>query len=308
MIPVAAHAKPILTFDGKIQFSQEGIALSLDLEDVGSFSAQLRETAESKYAVDLQLQHVKTPLFDVSTQISTSFQIVPEDKQKIKGEIWSNYSLVDYKPIRELRGTFEFSEGKITINQASIDHMEILGSVDLSPPFDLNLDLKLKAMDMETFLGFWIRNKVYTAAGDVYGKIKISGQLNKPFLSGALQSRDGVVGRRYFDSISVNLEGMYPYMQIYDSVFSEAGGLSYAFDGPLALNDLKNFKQQVKNLNFSPIVNESDSRVEWTIKRFQHSTDESTEIKYLRRKDDKLDSTVPQQQSEMWGVQRTMKF
>jgi hypothetical protein len=247
-------------------------------------------------------------LFDVSSQIGSSLQIILDQERKIKGEVWSQYSLVDYKPIRELSGTFEITKEKLMINQVVVDHMEVYGSVNLLPPFNVDLDLQLKAVDMETFLGFWMRNKVYVAVGDVYGKIKVSGQLSKPFLSGSLQSQDGVVGRRYFDSIHLNIEGLYPYMQIFDSVFSETGGLSYAFDGPLALDDLKNFKQQVKALNFSPVINESDSRIEWTIKKFQHSDDESTEIKYLRRKNIDSETATPNEQSDMWGVERTLKF
>ncbi len=147
---------------------------------------------------------------------------------------------------------------------------------------------------------YWVPGPAF----HVSGRIKVSGDLKNLALQGKLESFDGFVRQLKFDTLYLDIEGIYPRLTInQESTISKSDGLSFNFQGLVDLNDMKNFKQQLQELTISPLINKTKSGKEWTFKRNKEG-DASTEFKYLLRQDDKDSST----DSDMLGVERSIKF
>ena len=176
--------------------------------------------------------------------------------------------------------------------------------MELNPPFKMDFDVRLSSISMSDFLFFWMKSKE-EAQGEVSGRIKVSGRIDQLALQGKLESFKGFIRQLQFDSIYLDVAGIYPQMNINQpSTISKSDGLIYSLEGPVNLADKVNFKNQLKKLKISPLVNTTKSRNEWTIKR-QEEGDSSTSLKYLLRQNDDVQAAAD---SDMLGVERAIKF
>jgi hypothetical protein len=162
---------------------------------------------------------------------------------------------------------------------------------------------------MDDFLSFWMLGHKLESSGAVSGEIKASGTLDYLVLQGSFEGRRGSVQKLNYDTILLNIEGVYPHMNIAHSRIFQPDGVSFSFDGPLDLSDKENFKKQIKSLTFAPLVNESGSATEWTIRRFSPQGSDMTELKYRLHKGGVLGAgAAPGDQIDMLGIERTRKF
>ena len=157
---------------------------------------------------------------------------------------------------------------------------------------------------MKDFLDFWVKHNDYSSSGVVSGQIRAVGQLAELQLKGSLQTSKGAIEGLNYDGIHLIAEGAYPVLHISDSTLAETDGLSFIFSGNVDLSDHEHFKKQLKALDLKPIVKKEGAGQEWTIKSVS-SDGGKTEFKYLFKKAD--DKTL-KEQSDLLGVQGTMKF
>jgi len=143
--------------------------------------------------------------------------------------------------------------------------------------------------------------------GEVTGEIRVSGTLEHPFLKGRLESLDGEIKKLKYNRFLLNIEGDYPRLRVDHSLISRTDGMSFTLAGMIDLSDRANFKRQIKSLTLAPVVVDSGAELEWTIRRFKEKKSAATELKYLRRKDPLAGKGNPQD-SDMLGVERTIKF
>ncbi len=218
-------------------------------------------------------------------------------------------SVTSENQMREFFGHFTIKEHQLYLNSYLKEQLACHGAIDLFYPYKLNFIFNLAAIDMDDFLNFWVRDKGYHSSGMVSGEIKVLGALNRLSLKGNLQSTNGFIKELKYDSIYLNIEGIYPRLEITSSTLTKTGGLSYVFAGPFNLGAQENFKEQIKLLNISPLVKDSPSQREWTLKRLQGENSTATEIKYLLRKENEtILSNTQGAQSDLLGVQRTLEF
>lgn len=317
-----AFAATMFTFHGNIDLAKEQFELILDVpsstdgvpapagadgaENNPSFLAlSAARTARNNYHLSLDVDHVTTPLGHLLSDIETVVEVFDDDANPLllRGEIRSSDSLLDYKPIRELAGHFEIKDNRLLLRSLSVGNLSCRGSLELVYPFKVDLNVFLHNVAMEDFLNFWVRNKQYKSFGTVSGEIDVSGTWDRLGLKGNLESHDGYVEQLEYNSIQLNAEGIYPRLSINPSLISRAGGLSFTFSGPFDLSDRKNFKKQIGMLVLAPLVSDSASGKEWTIKRWDRRKSRFTEIKYLLRKEDKIE-----EESGMLGVEQTVAF
>jgi len=217
--------------------------------------------------------------------------------------------LIDYKPIKELSGEFFINESKITFKDVSYGKLTCNGTIDITHPYHMNLTLGLDSLDMASFLSVWMDKEKNDAAGFVFGEIKISGPLHEIFLKGKLTSYNGYVNKLEFSKFFLDIEGIYPEMQIQESSVSQTEGMSFLFEGPINLSreSKDDFYKQVKALNISPIVRDSESEVEWTLKSSTQKDRGTTELKYLKRKSSD-GSSRDKDGSDMFGIENIFEF
>jgi len=316
-MPRLSFAEKVFLFEGKVDFQTKEFNAVINLGEESLVTAKAEKTSEKDYSVSLDIEHVKTPLFDLLSRIESSVEIVNGadnnpmafSDSNFRGKIWSRYSLVDYKPINELSGRFEVKDKRLYLTALSVGNLTCEGYVDLAPPYSLDMVLYLAGVDMHDFLNFWTAGKEYESSGAVFGKIRAAGILDRLELKGSLESRNGFVQKLDYNAIVLNIEGVYPHMQITQSTVSKSDGVSFSLDGPFNLSDIENFKKQIKSLTLSPLVNHSGSDSEWTIKRLNPQDSGTTEFKYRFKRGDAL-GTGPSSGDEidMLGIERTNRF
>jgi hypothetical protein len=299
-----------------------------------SIAVRGEKTSENDYYLSLNIEHLKTPFFDLLSEIESTVEVIGReegrdnsiqgkknqrkrnfdniaspilDATSLRGKIWSQYSLIDYRPLRELSGQFEINNKRLLLTSLSIGNIACSGYIDLVHPHKVDLIFVLSSVDMDDFLNFWVRDKKYDSAGAVFGEIRVTGELDQIFMKGNLESHNGFIKKLRYDSIYLNVEGFYPNIQITNSSISETDSLSFTLDGKINLSDQKNFKKQLKALTISPLVSDSISEAEWTIKRFKEHDSGTTEIMYRLRKGEGAGSSVFDE-SDMLGIERTMEF
>lgn len=303
-------AEQLFVFEGNVDFRQQEMKVKVDISPEETINAVLKKSKDRKYYLKFDLNHVNFYDYDLSTEIESIFEfketthLLPE---VLVGKVWSNYSVVDFKPVKELSGTFKVGNNHLVLNDISFGSLDCSGYIDLEAPHKLDLSLAVNLMEMKDFLKFWMRNKDYDSAGQVAGIIRATGSMDRLNLKGNLESYDGFIKDLTFDSLVLNIEGVYPDLLIdKSSNLSRGDGVSFTFDGPINFEDRTNFKRQLKSLNFSPLVKESSSQKKWTIKRHKEGGSNSAELKYFIRKEG--DGSQNDDESALFGIERSLEF
>ena len=315
-IPKLSFAEKVFFFKGQIDLSKNEFNIVLDFNEGSSLTAKATRMSEMNYRLSVDIDHLKTPIFDLLSKIESSVDLVKGENggnspfdTTLQGKIWSQYSLVDYKPINELSGRFEVKDKRLHVMALSVGNLTCEGYLDLAVPYNLDVAVNLMGVDMKDFLSFWGAGNDDGSSGDVFGEIKASGSLDHLELKGNLESKDGFVQKLDYNAIVLNIEGIYPLMQISRSTISKSDGVSFSLDGRFDLSDKENFKKQIKALTLAPLVSDSGSELEWTIKRLNPEDSGMTEFKYHFKKGNAL-GTGPSSGDEidMLGIERTRKF
>jgi len=317
LTPKLSFAEETFSFKGQVDFIKNEFNIVLDWDGKSLVAATAKRISETSYRFLVDIEHLKTPFFDLLSKIESSVEIIDNSGSSkkmfpnttLKGKIWSRYSLIDYKPVQELSGSFEVRDQRFYLKKLSFGRLICNGYIDLVQPFKLNMSVDLMDVDMNDFLNFWSAKTQYESSGAVSGKIKASGTLDNLMLKGRLTSHNGFVQKLDYDVISLNIEGIYPHMQIARSTISKSDGASFTLNGPFNLSDRAHFKKQIKALTIAPLVSESGSEREWTIKRLNQEKSGVTELKYRLRKGSALGiGTSARDESDMFGFERTQKF
>lgn len=307
-----ASAKEWLAFNGVMDFENSRLEINCDVESDAVSKAVIRKSEENKYHFKFDVSHLNAFSFDISSEIEGMVEIKKSEnsqKDMVVGTLWSNYSMVDFKPVKELSGSYKIENNQLMITNISFGSVGGKGLVELTAPYKLDFLIDIAYMPMADFLKFWMQKDKYeSSSGEVAGQIKASGTLDQPFLKGNFKSFDAKVIDYNFNSIVLNMEGVYPHFTIDNtSSLSKADGMSFTFNGPINIDDAKNLKRQIKSLKVSPLVKESDSRKEWTIKRFNEDGEDSAELKYFMRKEGVVGSKNDEE-TALFGIERSMQF
>ncbi|OGX33786.1 MAG: hypothetical protein A2787_08010 [Omnitrophica WOR_2 bacterium RIFCSPHIGHO2_01_FULL_48_9] len=308
--PQFSSAQTSVPFAGQIDFVHRQIQIKFDLGDKSFISVQASQDANRDVRWAVNIDHVATPLATLSTVLEGSLMTVEQDAlpRSFNGKIVSRYTLADYKPMPEAIGLFEIKNQKLYIHSLSFGKISCQGSVDFDNFLNLDLLIKLSEVDMADFVWFLSNERDAPAAGFVTGEISIAGPWSQPALQGRLSSYEGFIKDLVFDSMFVNFEGIYPFIQLRDSSVTETNGLSFALDGTLNISEKTDFKKQFDSLSKSPLVMEDPSKLEWTFKRVQkENASSTTELKYLLQKKDSADRS-DRKDSDMFGIERRVEF
>ncbi|HLF18234.1 MAG TPA: hypothetical protein VI749_04980 [Candidatus Omnitrophota bacterium] len=303
--PLSVHAKELLTFSGSVDLTQNQFDIDVTWEDQSFIKAKGLKTVGKDYLLTLDIEHMKSPYFDLSSQIQSSL-IFDKAGSAVSGELSSQYSLIDYKPTKELSGRFEIKGDRVYLTSLSFSHIAFNGFVEFMDPFAVDMLVEMDQLPLEDFLDFWTPHSKLDSSGVVGGEIKLAGTLDKLQMRGNLQVYDGHIENLLFDNIHLNAQGVYPLLQVAQTSVSKADGVSFMVDGPVDISDQLNFKKQIKALHISPLVTETATKKEWTIKRLHGTEMGSTELKYLLRKD--ISGSTVKEESALLGVEQKLEF
>ncbi len=308
-----AFAYNLFSFEGELDFLNKTFNLLSEKSKESFLELKIDQYSKTGYTIFLKFNHLKNSFFDLSSDVKVTVHSVLSEgtfEEIIQGKLSSQYSLFDYKPIEELSGAFEIKNHQIFLKSITFGKISCNGTIDTQPPFKVDLAFELDSIEMTSFLSFWTQKTDYDASGLVSGEIKVSGPFNEIFLQGKLVSYDGHVNQLEFNNLFLNIEGSYPEMNILESLVSQTEGMSFVFQGPMDLREVssqRDFTKQVKALTISPLVKDSHSQVEWTLKSTNQKDMGKMELKYLLRKD-KDSNALNREGSDMFGIENTIEF
>ena len=306
-------AEVLCFLKGNIQLPEKKFDVSVDFKDKGTVTAQLVSTSKDQYRVNLELDHFKTSFFDISTVFQISLELMRKEEgliSMIRGTVDTKYSLANYKPLHELSGYFEIKEGKLYLNALSWAQFLCDGFLNLLPPYEMDLSFQFDDLDMQEYAQFsgCGKNETTTVKGRVSGNLRLSGFPDKPMLKGRLISDGGFVQGLAYDRMSINFEGLYPVVEIVDSRVTEETGLSFNLEGRYDLRGYCNPLEGMIAMRLSPLIDENQTHRIWTIKQEKDAgTENTTEFRYRLKK--QLNAGDPSYgDSDLLGVERSIKF
>ena len=306
----SALADLICPFEGQLDITQKKFNVTLELGEESSVSLEGSTLAQDNYHFLLSVNHLDTPVFDLSTELETSLGVLNRDnisQRTWQGQVSSRYSLLNFKPVEELSGFFEMKNNTLHLQSVSLGGLTLNGSLELFSPYKVDLFFDLKEIKMDDFLAFWGAQGELDSRGFVSGQILVSGFLNQLGLKGNLAAYNGVVHKFQYDSIILNLEGVYPIVNLSNSSVAQSDGLTFKLEGSFDLTNRKHFPQEVAALRKLPMVSQDNSTMEWTVKKEVSPDSKTTEYKYFIRKEN-ANGTAPKEEPNMLGVERSIKF
>jgi len=306
---ICSAASDLFMFNGEISLLEKQIGNFFIFSDTSSLGMKINKVSEDEYNFNFSIKHWITPFFDLSSEIQSLVNLNAKDENRnkyIHGQLFSNYSLVDYKPISELSGVFSIQNDKIHLESLSFGQILCNGQIDLFYPYNVDLVVTLSPIKMKSFLSLWMKGADSDSSGFVSGEIKVLGSLPKLYLAGNLASHDGHIEKLKYNTFLLKIKGIYPQMEIFDSSVSQREGMSFSFKGAINLGDSKNFRKQIKKLTISPVIAESNLKKEWTIRSLEQKDSGKTEIKYFLRK--KKEGSSSPEASGVLGLERSIEF
>ncbi len=276
-------------FEGNVNFIQRIFQMQINFKGNEKIATQLKFLPDDSYYFNANLEHIKIANFDVSSNFESSGRLLKDDKGKGKGKVfkgwfWSNYSLLNYKPFREMSGAFELDQKskRLSLSSFAWGGLEINGSIDLTTPFNLNLVLVIKDMEakeLATILG--ISTEDIEIGGLISGKLKIEGVFSNPKIRGQIKASQGIINEFKYKDIFLNLEGSYPLLNIVDSRIIEENSMPYSLAGKLDLRGLNNLKAQGNSIKIFPSEKNSFNWQSWNIRRkLMSDSDDKLELEY----------------------------
>jgi hypothetical protein len=298
------------SFKGELDVFDHSLAVLSQPSDDSYVRLNFEKAASGQYSALISMKRFQAHLFDLSSDIRVDIKVdhsASGEDPFIRGRVSSQSTFLDEKPVSELSGTFRLQNDKLTLDNISFGKILCEGSIEIRPPFNTNVTIKLSSVQMETFLNFWTDQETFDASGFVSGTIKVTGPVDKVFLDGKLESFDGHVEDLVFNKFLLNIEGHYPDMIIKESSVSQSEGMVFTFQGPINLAEQKDFFKQVSSLEIAPLVKDSRAEVEWTLKSSSQTEKGKTEIKYLLRKNPDHTS-MGDEDLDMLGIENSFEF
>jgi len=304
------NAQKILPFTGQIDFVSKKLFVNVETEAKGTAALTVSEAAKDNYHFALSLDHLRTLGFDISTQLKSLVSVAPPtsgESLAFQGELLSQYTLINYKPVSELSGSFRIKDRVLYLDSFSIGGITASGTMQLMHPFKVDMAFNITDIAMGDFLKFWGAQEEIYSEGQVSGDVRILGAIDRPSLRGSFSTHEGVVDELRYNHIVLNVEGLYPVVHLTNSSVAQTDGMAFNLEGSLDLADRQNLEEGVAALKTTPVVNNDPSSSEWTLKRKNTSGQpDSSEFKYFLRKEHK-DHTA-QEETDLLGVERSIRF
>jgi hypothetical protein len=291
----AVYAGAAIPFEGMVDLHKERLALRFGAGEANAVALDLHRSSPETVTFALDLRHIRLPLFDLATMVQGDITFTGPDasRREAVGEVRGRYTLVNYKPVRDLYLKFALRDRKLIIDRFWTGSLLASGEIELLGEHRSNLSLEIVSSDLERFFGLFQDNsalRVPDVSGIVTGALTLTGPLLKPFVKGHLAAYNGCFKALCYDTILLQLEGTFPRIQLNDSMVTHADGFSFNIAGSVDLSDLAHVPYQVRQLRKVPIIAQGKDRREWVFKRLRDDRDSVTEMKYLWLKDDRGDA------------------
>lgn len=179
-----------------------------------------------------------------------------EKAPRFKGQIQTDYLVVEYAPLQDFQGSFELSSEGIQAMDFSWGRVFHLGGRILfkggAPREDLSV--RVDGFPLESVRDLGRRPLPENLRGELEGKLKLRGELSRPEIQGYFTIKDGRIQNLDYDRAILQFQGYPPYLKLYDSRI---------FKGRNTLKMVGAINLRLKNLFHGIQIKGPDSLVIW---------------------------------------------
>ncbi|MDP3786333.1 MAG: hypothetical protein Q8R05_02140 [Candidatus Omnitrophota bacterium] len=253
-----------LLLSGVFESAKKGFRIDLYPQDIGGNAAALGEESHvgiigdfSKlpyFTLNINATHLKLLGFDLLSNYNINGKLnYGKDGRldTVVGDFSTSGSLINYDPIRELKGTYEVEGGEIKL--LGLNYGDVVfanGFFSSSPPNEIDLNFRFKGAQLAGLTDLTMERGLIS--GLVFGDIRIYGDLEKKFkINGSLDFLNGNIGIIKYNSAKVTMKGNSERLEFFDSKV-------YTDDEVLTLEGKMDMKDVGTSRAFRNIVIKSD--------------------------------------------------
>ncbi len=241
--------------NGELNFKESRFRLSAE-RDEQRYSVDM-SFKDFRINLDLNVTHLKIAGHDIATLAKLKLQPVEEawsgGKHHFDGTVETAYLIFNYHPLLDFNASFRLSSSgleSLAARWAGI--CQLTGSVSFAQPAISDLVLQISRVDLSHFRRLGVHEFPASLAGDLEGKIKISGLLGAPMMDGQMRVQNGKVAEFDYELATIQLSGQYPRLNLTDSKITKKGK-TYLIKGDVDFK-LDNIVQNVKIMSSDQMI------------------------------------------------------
>ncbi len=304
-----ARAEHVYPFAGRLNLQDRNFSLAIKLDRDAALNLKVDHQENNTYKAVLDVQSLHTPFFDMTTEIQSVIEIHAQKDQVtgLTGLFWSQYSLIDHKNVPELSGRFELRDALVRVDDLVVGDFRAEGSVDLLAPHALDATVSFDGIDIAYFLD-WLsgEKKKFTGSGSISGEVDLDGTPARLGLRSTVTSDGGFIEDLPYDRMVLQLQGIYPLIEVTDSTITKTNGFSFNLDGAVDLSARDDMAAQIASIKTVPLVSENKSQSQWVLKSVRIDGD-AAETQYFMKKDKGV-SLSGEDEHGVFGVERKIGF
>jgi hypothetical protein len=266
----AALSRVVIPFEGMVDLKAAKVELTLGREGAGIVVCEIVRPSADRYDFKADVRHVSTSLGDVAALVSGRFELVGPDRlrRELVGEVSTRYTLLNYKPVRDVHIKFALKQRRLTIDPLWFGALSGHGQISLVAPHDMDVSLELLSADLDEFWSMLRGHGIKTPplSGVMTGALTLKGPWGKPVVNGHLAAYNGRLKNLSYEMIDLRFEGTYPLVHFQDGKVVSSDGPSFKVGGVLDLSDLSRLGTQVRQLKREFIVSDDVSGRTWAFR------------------------------------------
>lgn len=174
-----------------------------------------------KFSGSVEINHLKIGGCDVVADFESGLCVNKTQDERfdnIKGDLRTNFCILDYRPIEDIEGSFTYSQELIDIDYLKLgDKCKLSGFVSFEEPEKIDLALKIDKVQAENLNRFSFVPDDFSFSSIVSCEVTVKGDLKEPDIRIHLVSGPGSLRDMNFESLIINLEGKYPILDYHGS-------------------------------------------------------------------------------------------
>ena len=241
---------PKAIVSGVLQTADKSFCINLYPEDVSGNATAMGEVSRfcisgdfaklPYFTLTINANHLKAMGLDILSNYYMSGKLNYDANNKLEsvtGDFSTSGSVINYDPVREVKGAYEFKDGVIKL--AGVNYGDVVyanGTVGIGEENDLNLHFKFKGAQLRGLTDLVMEKG--TVSGLVFGDMNILGVIGKEVsIDGQLEFLNGNISTVRYNSTKITLKGKSSALEFIDSkVYT--GDQVLMFEGNVDLRDI----------------------------------------------------------------------
>jgi hypothetical protein len=241
---------PNFMLNGLLQTAKKGFSFNLFPEDDKGNATAMGEVSElgisgdlsklPNFSLDINANHLKIFGFDLLSKYAINGKLnygADNRLESVSGDFSTSGSIINYDPIREVKGAYELKDGKLKLTGVNYGDVLIANaSVSLTGRREVDIHLKFKGAQLGGLTDLMTEKGMLS--GTVMGDIYIRGELGKEMnIDGQIEFLNGSISIIRYSSAKINIKGRGSRLEFIDSkVYTDVETL--ALEGAINMADL----------------------------------------------------------------------